>query len=234
MSNWVKKLVKQVPLLGEAARRVYRGLKKRKLEERVFKGSKDYWEERYATGGDSGAGSYGKFAEFKASVLNEFVAQHKIQTVIEFGCGDGNQLKLAQYPGYLGSDVSESAISKCRQLFGEDTAKRFALVSEYGGEQAELALSLDVIFHLIEEDVFDHYMRALFGAASRFVIVYASDTDANLGYEQSHFKHRKFTEWVRWHAPDWELIEHIPNKYPFRGDYRQGSVSDFYIFARRA
>jgi hypothetical protein len=43
-------------------------------------------------------GSYGKFAAFKAEVLNAFVQEMRVDTVIEFGCGDGNQLTLARYP----------------------------------------------------------------------------------------------------------------------------------------
>ena len=39
-----------------------------------FAGSAAYWEERYRRGGNSGAGSYGKLAEFKAEVINDFVA----------------------------------------------------------------------------------------------------------------------------------------------------------------
>ena len=31
--------------------------------------SKKYWEKRYLKGGDSGDGSYGKLAEFKAKVI---------------------------------------------------------------------------------------------------------------------------------------------------------------------
>ncbi len=62
-----------------------------------FPGSNKYWTQRYAEGGNSGAGSYGKFARFKAEVINKFVSEREIKSVIEFGCGDGNQLKLANY-----------------------------------------------------------------------------------------------------------------------------------------
>jgi len=33
--------------------------------------SNKYWEERYAKGGNSGKGSYGKSAIFKADVIND-------------------------------------------------------------------------------------------------------------------------------------------------------------------
>lgn len=68
-------------------------------------------------GGNSGVGSYGMFAEFKAGVINDFVSMNNIQSVVEFGCGDGNQLKLANYPIYKGYDVSKAAVASCRKLF---------------------------------------------------------------------------------------------------------------------
>jgi len=59
--------------------------------------SKDYWETRYAMGGNSGAGSYNKIAAFKAEVVNAFVASNGIQHVFELGFGDGQQLSIAKF-----------------------------------------------------------------------------------------------------------------------------------------
>src|SRR5437660_1578196 len=80
------------------------------LRRTAFLGSKDYWEGRYVEGGDSGHGSYGFLAAEKARFLNAFIEKHHVASVIEFGCGDGNQLSLARYPRYLGLDVSEAAV----------------------------------------------------------------------------------------------------------------------------
>ena len=78
-----------------------------------FPGSGTYWETRYSGGGNSGAGSYGQLAEFKAEVINDFVISKGISSIIEFGCGDGNQLLLARYPRYTGLDVSKVALARC-------------------------------------------------------------------------------------------------------------------------
>ena len=83
----------------------------------VSPNSAKYREQRYATGGGSGAGSYSEFAEYRAKFLNAFVAEHDIKSVIEFGCGDGSQLGLTVYPEYLGLDVSDTAIGACRKNF---------------------------------------------------------------------------------------------------------------------
>lgn len=176
--------------------------------------SAQYWERRYASGGNSGKGSYGDLAAFKAAYLNRFVTEHHIETVIEFGCGDGAQLALAQYPRYLGFDVSDTALAWCRSKFVDDPGKTFRRAADYAGEQADLVLSLDVIFHLIEDQIFELYMRRLFFAAERFVIAYSSDFDQPADRKACHVRHRRFSAWVARHAPEFEQIERLEN--PFR------------------
>jgi len=228
----MKEIIEQIPILGGVAKRIYWRLLARRRIPEPFPGSAAYWEKRYSAGGNSGVGSYALFAEFKADVLNEFVATHPVQTVIEFGCGDGNQLSLARYPAYLGFDVSSTAISQCQKLFESDTHKSFRLISEYNGENADLVLSLDVIYHLVEDNVFEHYMRTLFEASNRYVIIYSSDSDDNRGYEGTYVRHRKFTPWVQENLPNWNLVEHVRNRYPYRGDYRKGSFAEFFIYEK--
>jgi SAM-dependent methyltransferase len=170
-----------------------------------FEGSLSYWDRRYQLGSDSGAGSYGRVAAHKAAFVNGFVAEHDIRSVIEFGCGDGNQLSLARYPQYVGLDVSREAVRTCRRRFEGDPTKAFKLVDEYEGERAELALSLDVIFHLVEDAVFDDYMHRLFDAAERYVIVFSSNTNRRTPIDRAHVRHRRFTDWTG-QRQDWRAL----------------------------
>src|SRR5687767_4284814 len=101
----LRTLVKSVPILGSVARVVHCH-----IASYQFVSSSNYWERRYRKGRSSGAGSHGRLARFKADVLNEFVEKNCIKSVVEFGCGDGAQLSLANYPAYLGIDASEYAI----------------------------------------------------------------------------------------------------------------------------
>jgi SAM-dependent methyltransferase len=197
-----------------------------------FLGQKNIGNSAMLRGGNSGAGSYDKFAKFKAEIVNAFVVNRKIKSVIEFGCGDGNQLELARYPKYTGVDVSQTVITSCWEKFRSDPAKTFLLTCDCQSESADLALSLDVIFHLVEDGVYEDYMSALFSAALRYVVIYSSNSDDNAGYEGTHVKHRKFAEWVQRSAPNWNLIERIPNRYPYTGDYKTGSFADFYIYEK--
>jgi SAM-dependent methyltransferase len=76
---------------------------------------KEAWDNYYRAGYTSGAGSYGALANFKAQMINEFIADHGIQTVLDIGCGDGNQLSLLNCPEYIGVDVSPTIIELCKK-----------------------------------------------------------------------------------------------------------------------
>ena len=205
-------------------------LNKPKIE---FTNSSEYWDLRYQKEGDSGAGSYGRLAEFKAEIINQFVKEHQIESLIEFGCGDGAQLELAEYTNYIGVDVSKTIIATCKEKFAGDETKRFVHTDEYNQEQADLSMSLDVIYHLVEDPIFEGYMRNLFAAAKRYVIIYSSDKEETQINE--HVRHRKFTQWVERNIKDFEFVEKIPNKYPYSELNRnQTSFADFYIYKRRA
>jgi SAM-dependent methyltransferase len=199
-----------------------------------FPGSGTYWDARYQQGGTSGDGSYGELAAFKAEILNRFVSEHDIHSVLELGCGDGNQLALARYPRYVGLDVSEHAVQRCIERFRGDSTKSFLLYSptafhDAGGAlSADCALSLDVIYHLVEDDVYDKYLRDLFGASRRFVVIYSSDgtTDALALREAAHVRHRPVCDDVARRFPAFVKRAHIPNRYPDR------TFASFFMFER--
>jgi hypothetical protein len=186
-----------------------RGISK-KIINASFPGTVIYWERRYRKMGNSGIGSYGASASHKAKIINEFVLKNSIIRVVDFGCGDGNQLRFLNFPCYLGIDVSLTAIRLCQQIFKKDTSKQFslydsshinAITKEFN---ADLSISLDVVFHLVEEDVFEKYMKDLFMASSRFVIIYAWDVD---GERSFHVRQRNFSRWIKDHITDFSLKE---------------------------
>jgi predicted O-methyltransferase YrrM len=222
----LKSLLKGIPVIGPFLVRLRR-------REGSFKSSADLWEQRYRAGGDSGPGSYNRLAEFKARFLNQFVNQNQIASVIELGSGDGAQLKLAQYPAYTGIDIAPKAVEICRSLFSDDRTKQFLVWdSAMPDIVADLSLSLDVVFHLVEDHAFDAYMRRLFASARRFVIVYSNNMDRKT--PAKHVRHRQFTRWVEQNAPDWRLHSTLKNDYPYDEAYpEQTSFADFYVFSPR-
>ncbi|MCQ6963213.1 hypothetical protein PV02_06575 [Methanolobus chelungpuianus] len=203
-----------------------------------FPGSIKYWEERYTQGGNSGSGSYNKLALFKAEVLNDFCEKNNVISVIEYGCGDGNQLSLANYKLYIGLDVSKKAIGICQKKFQNDLTKSFFYYDPFyfiDNAQifsAHLALSLDVIYHLIEDEIYESYLSNLFKSAINYVIIYSSNCEG-IYNDTEHVKHRCFTKWIEVNKPDWILISHLVNKYPFDStNEKETSFADFYIYKK--
>jgi hypothetical protein len=228
----LRQAIAKMPIVGTAAKKLYRKVVRRPPDLR-FRSSPQYWEDRYAARGNSGAGSYGRLAQFKAAVINDFIARNAIQTVIEFGCGDGAQLKLGQYPYYTGIDVSRHAIDLCKSKFRRDPNKRFFHTSGLEAQtiRADMAMSLDVIYHLVEDQTYHAYMVQLTSAAERFICIYSSDEERP-GHV-AHIRHRCFTNWLATHAPHWRSVLKVPNPYPEDSNRPDDtSWADFHFFAR--
>jgi hypothetical protein len=208
-----------------------------KLRNRNFEfdGSKDYWIRRYKSGSNSGGGSYGILAEYKAKILNDFVRENRINSIIEFGCGDGNNLSSFNFPSYLGLDVSDFVILKNRRKFKENLNWAFMSLedSRQFSFMADLTLSLDVIYHLIEDEVYERYMAELFNSSIKFVIIYSSNTD--FVTPAAHVRHRKFTKWVDLNRSNFELykMEENPHKSELLGTEPNKSFADFFIFKNK-
>lgn len=230
MTNLLRRSINRLPGLAELLVRVRRRLT-------AFAGSRDYWESRYRSGGNSGPGSYGRLAEFKAATLNRLIKQYQVTSVIDFGCGDGNQLAMIEAPSYIGLDVSKDAIGRCKARFHGDSTKSFFLydplcfVDRHQRFRADTAISLDVIQHLVEDEIFEEYMSHLFAAARRLVIIYSMNHPGRV--TAHHVRDREFTPWVERHAAEWTMIEHVENKYPFDPKAPDStSPCAFFVFQR--
>ena len=202
----------------------------------IFPGSQNYWEKRYSLGGNSGEGSYGKSAEFKSEIVNKFVRENCIDLVTEYGCGDGNQLTYAEYPQYIGLDISNQAVKLSSKIFSEDSTKNFFVYDPNQFEtnqknfSAELVLSLDVIYHLVEDDVYHKYLTNVFSSAKKFVVIYSTNEEVPGILHSRHVRHRRFTRDVEKWFPDWQLKDTIKN-YQAKNKSKINEPSiDFFIF----
>lgn len=222
----LKKIIREVPIVGSGLVRLNNW-----IGARSFEGSSSYWEDRYRSGGNSGPGSYGRLAHFKAEVINDIVREFGIRTIAEFGCGDGNQLKLARYSHYVGYDVSDTVLDQCRRTFANEPSFSFRNARDYAGEMYDLSMSLDVIFHLVEDQVFHDYMDKLFRSSDAFVLVYSSDFNDH-GEFGAHVRNRDFKPWVTANYPNFELVRRISNAFPFTGDHDETSFCDFFLYRK--
>lgn len=174
-----------------------------------------YWDKRYRIGGTSGAGSYGAAAQYKARVLRDLVNALGITSVIDWGCGDGNQ--LAEWDpqcDYLGIDASREAVRMCQE---RNPGRTIMHASQYTWQQADAAVSIEVIFHLTDDDEYREYMRRLFDSARRYVIIYSSNRSG--GALAPHVRHRKLKV-----PAGWKCVQKIAG--------HPSTFSDFYVYRR--
>ncbi len=185
-----------------------------------------YWDRRYKYWGDSGSGSTGENAKFKAQVVNEFVDEHEIGSVIEFGCGDGKQLAMMAYPSYRGFDISGVAVEICKSRFISDDSKEFWLIDHWDeGVRAELTVSLDVLQHIVDVYEWNVYMNRLFDSSKKYVIIYSSSRP-DKKQAANYIYRRGFTAWVTVQKREFKLISKVDQINP------ELSRSDFFIYER--
>ena len=202
------------------------------IYKKFFFNSNSYWEKRYKSGGNSGSGSYGRLAEFKASIINDFVNLNRVSKILEFGCGDGANLELYNFKEYIGLDVSKTIVNANKEKFKDKKEYKFLLMSELDTNlKSDLTLSLDVIYHLTNDKIFNDYFNKLFNNSKKYVTIYSSNYN---DYDKinAHIRHRKFTDFI----PDsFKLINYITNPYPISTESSNDgttSFADFYIFEK--
>jgi len=170
----------------------------------------NYWNDRYKAGGNSGDGSYGDFAKHKAEIINDYIKKFGVKTISDFGCGDGNQTTLLTgFETYVGYDISSHALYLCNTKFKDNPNVNFcSLITDL--PKAELSISLDVLYHILNENEYIEYLERLFLTSEKYVLAFTSDHERNKP-ESAHIFHRKFTDYVKKYHSNFELIETIEN-----------------------
>lgn len=171
----------------------------------------NFWDERYKSGGNSGVGSYGEYAKHKAEVINNCIIKYNIKTISDFGCGDGNQIGLLHgFESYIGCDISPHIISQCRRKFGNNSKMSFcSSMSEL--QESDLCLSLDVLYHIVDFNEFEKYLKLLFNKSKRYVLIFSSNHENNKHDALNYIYHRKFTNWIEENYNNFKLVEIVDN-----------------------
>lgn len=155
-----------------------------------FDFEKQYWEQRYFSGMNSGAGSRGEEVEFKIDHLKGLY----FKTVLDIGCGDGyfyERLKL-KFPNvkYTGLDLSQSVIER------EHSSGTWKVIENWDfDDTADLVLCIDVLFHIINEDDYQRVIEKLKNIKCKYLVIsqYNNEHLSNAGHHSSpHVSHRVF------------------------------------------
>lgn len=201
--------------------------------------TRDYWQQHYESGGTSGRGSQGEFAEWKADVVNQVVRHCDVTTVLDVGCGDGQQAALIDVPRYLGIDVSQAAVQIAQSRNRHDRSKRFDLWHEgepFPAGMYDMVMSLEVLMHILEERMFTETLSGIF-ASAREVVVLQVPLVPMVNYGPGmHDKHRAILPYLAEHLGPFSLTQIVmhPSASP-RERARAGigeMASDFLVFRR--
>ncbi|WP_273328085.1 methyltransferase domain-containing protein [Vallitalea guaymasensis] len=190
----------------------------------------DYWDKRYLNKGTSGLGSYGDLADFKGEIINEFIKDNNINSVIEFGCGDGNQIKKIEYPKYIGLDVSKVSVEKCKEIFLGDSNKEFHLYKPGMihdldiKTKPDMAVCLDVLYHIIDEQDFAKTLDDIFRTDCSHIIFYTMLKKPEIQLSQ-HLKYRNIFDYLSKYK-GYTIKKIINQKYP------EQSYSDFMVIEK--
>ena len=217
----VKDLVRPLPGVRQAS------LLRQRL---AYTDSACFWEQNYSQGQTSGTGPTAALAEGKSRFLNELVRQRAVSSVIEFGAGRQPAVAggLPEPHGPRRVEDRDRALPDA----GSPTtpAKSFFLyegtcfTDRAGVFTADLAISLDVVYHLTEDSVFETYLRHLFAAGRRLVVVYSTNMERS--GTPPHVRHRHFTPWVEANCPGWALSGVT------RGPNTERARADFFVYER--
>lgn len=149
--------------------------------------SKEYWNQRYSQGGNSGYGSYGDQLEKKLKWLDGL----PINSITEVGCGDFNfgQNLTALYPQatYWGCDISSVIITQNKEKYPQ---YNFCSMSE-PIPQADLVMCIDVLFHTLTDEDYNRTLEALDKLTTKYLAVTAYEYDQEQGLAP-HVRIRKF------------------------------------------
>lgn len=148
-----------------------------------------YWNQRYAEGGNSGAGSYGDAMLRKVDLL---AGLPDVRSVIDVGCGDfslGGELTRRKPDAlYLGIDQSEFIVKRNAELYESDKI-HFMREGEVAMPHTDLVLCLDVLFHISNLGEYYEILAKLRSLWTKYLVVTAYEYD---GLQANHIWVRKF------------------------------------------
>jgi hypothetical protein len=189
--------------------------------------TKNYWEKRYKNGGNSGDGSYGIECNFKTDFINQIIQDLNIKTINDFGCGDGNQInQISGYTQYNGYDISQTAIKNCKIKYSNNNRMKFhESIDTF--EPSDLTMSLDVLYHIIEDDLYYGYLNSLIELSTKYILIYSTNhTLNNSNKPSSHIVWREFSDFIQ---KKYQLK--LISITPYGGKKGKNNVS-FYLFEK--
>jgi len=182
-----------------------------------------YWEDRYSSGGNSGAGSAGANRKWKWGVINIYI--ERIFDVIDVGCGDLTFWNGRTCEKYTGIDISKTIINKNKiarpdwNFIVSDADTDFRL-------RANVVLCFDVLFHIMNERTYTKILENMCRYSTEWIFIFtwnrnplADESDGTYQYYRDFTKYKHIFD-----NSNFDLI----------GAYTErNSVGTMYIFKKK-
>ena len=121
---------------------------------------KEYWDERYNSGGNSGWCSVGELKEWRWKIIKDHVSLKDL-SVLDVGCGDLRFWKDKKHEDYTGIDISSVIIEKNR-LLRPDWTFFHGNVSSYEMHRGfDVVFCFEMLFHIMSESSFIEILKNL-------------------------------------------------------------------------
>jgi len=96
-------------------------------------------------------------------------------------------------------------------------------------------MSLDVIYHLTEDETYVAYLQTLFSTSRNLVLIYSTDFEDTKS--KGHVRHRKFSKYVANNFAHFNLIlqeknQFRPRRFQAKSASLETSAADFFLFKR--
>jgi SAM-dependent methyltransferase len=204
-----------------------------------------YWEQRHATFGEDldGVGRIGmgdeanrqdygvKWDHLRQALIDAGVGPCAF---LDAGCGIGWFSEHLQAEGYTptGVDFSPSAADIARRHLGDVVVEVGSLDGYRAGRTFELVICIDVLFHLVDDDIWLATVANLAAhvAAGGHLTIQESLVEVPAEAGSSTVKHTRWRSLADYTdaLPDWEVVLH--DHYPLPNE---GGAKDLLIFGRR-
>jgi SAM-dependent methyltransferase len=132
--------------------------------------NRKFWNERYQRLPQlgSGPGSRAYAAWIKQRLIRDVVANHRIRSILDIGCGDLCWLQedLIESVAYCGCDISDVIVERNRARFPQLKFMLHDVAAAPLQQTAELVVCFDVLIHQIELEAFQRTLRHVLAAVS--------------------------------------------------------------------
>lgn len=130
----------------------------------------NYWENRYKNGGNSGKGSRSVHKEYKWNVLDRHVGN--IDDIIDVGCGDLAFMDGKSVLNYIGIDISKTIIDINKKKYPNWKFINASSDEYIEGIDSSLVLCHDILFHILDDDVFINTLHNLTKYSNKYISIY--------------------------------------------------------------